>query len=146
MWLCLHGVCDYVDVTPFTRCMWLCLCDSVYTVYGTMLMWLCLHSVCDYVYVTLFTRRMWLCWCDSVYTVYVTMFTRYMWLCLCVSVYMVYVTMFPCGSAWVYIVHVVKTSIHNYFAIKQETDVSNSVFTVYNVWSFSVHYISTNWT
>ena len=32
------------------------------------------------------------------------------------SVYTVHVTMFPRGSACVYIVHVVKTSIRNYFA------------------------------
>ena len=32
------------------------------------------------------------------------------------SVYTVHVTMFPRGSACVYIVHVVETSIRNYFA------------------------------
>ena len=50
------------------------------------------------------------------------------------TVYTVHVTMIPRGSACVFIRHVVKTSIHNYFVItRRRVVVLNSVFTVYNV-------------
>ena len=54
------------------------------------------------------------------------------------SNYTVQITMFHRGSACVYVVYVVKTSIRNYF-LKLDIVVGNSVFTVCNVKSCSAY-------
>jgi len=40
------------------------------------------------------------------------------WITWTASVYTIHVTMFPRGSVCVYIIHAIKTNIHNYFAVR----------------------------